>query len=173
MHITVLYVIIPVVMKTCAFTGNRPDKLPWGYDETDSRCLSASEQILGEIFRAAEEGFGRFVCGMAQGGDTLFAEAVLFAKKTHNIILECAVPFKNQCAHWNELSVRRYNKIIASADEVNVLSDKYTPWCMHARNRYMVDRADRIIALNYADSGGTKYTLEYALRKNKEIICLV
>ena len=26
--------------KACAFTGHRPSKLPWRYDETDSRCVA-------------------------------------------------------------------------------------------------------------------------------------
>ena len=29
--------------KTCCFTGHRPEKLPWRYDEGDSRCLALKE----------------------------------------------------------------------------------------------------------------------------------
>ena len=25
--------------KSCAFSGHRPKKFPWGYDEADSRCV--------------------------------------------------------------------------------------------------------------------------------------
>ena len=33
--------------KVCAFTGHRPNKLPWRYDETDSRCV-ALKAVLTE-----------------------------------------------------------------------------------------------------------------------------
>lgn len=160
-------------MKTCTFTGNRPNKLPWGYDETDSRCLSAVVAIADEVFRASKEGFGTFVCGMAMGADMLFAEAVLAAKKVYDVRLECAVPYELQSARWDEESKKRYAAVLARADVVTVLSDRFTPWCMHARNRYMVDKSDRLIALNYADSGGAKYTMDYAKSKGVEIIDLV
>ena len=57
-----------------------------------------------------------------------------------------------------------------NADKVTVLSDNYTPWCMHVRNRYMVDECDRLIALSYGKSGGTEQTIDYAKTKNKEIV---
>lgn len=160
-------------MKTCTFTGNRPNKLPWGYDETDSRCLSAVDAITDEVFRAAKEGFSTFVCGMAMGADMLFAEAVLAVKKVYDVSLECAVPYKFQSARWDKKSKKRYSAVLERADIVTVLSNEYTPWCMHARNRYMVDNADRLIALNFADSGGAKYTMDYAKSKGVEIIDLV
>ena len=29
-----------IFKRCCAFTGHRPKKLPWGYDETDGRCIA-------------------------------------------------------------------------------------------------------------------------------------
>ena len=36
---------------------------------------------------------------------------------------------------------------------------------MFARNRYMVDRADRVLAYLTAPQGGTYYTVRYAEKK--------
>ncbi len=33
--------------KVCAFTDHRPSKLPWRYNETDSRCV-ALRAVLAE-----------------------------------------------------------------------------------------------------------------------------
>lgn len=161
---------MPCVMKICAFTGNRPDKLPWGYDENDSRCRAVKQSIYDEVVRSAKEGFTCFISGMAQGGDTYFAEAVLIAKKAYDITLECAVPYRAQSLRWSHNARLRYDEILSQADAVTVLSESYTPWCNHVRNRYMVDNCSRLIALSSNVSGGTKYTLEYAAAKKIEII---
>ena len=31
--------------RTCCFTGHRPDKLPWGPDESDPRCAALKTVI--------------------------------------------------------------------------------------------------------------------------------
>lgn len=156
--------------KICTFTGNRPQKLPWGFNESDQRCIDAKAEIDRLVLQAIEDGYDYFVCGMALGGDMYFAEAVLKAKRTHSIILECAVPFAGQAENWSAVNRVRYQRIMNNADIRTVLSDHFTQWCMHARNRYMVDKSDRVIAMNYASSGGTFTTVEYAAKKGKEII---
>ena len=159
-------------MKICAFTGNRPDKLPWGYDENDARCRAVKQSIYDEVVRSAKEGFTRFISGMAQGGDTYFAEAVLIAKKAYDITLECAVPYRAQSLRWSHNARLRYDEILSQADVVTVLSESYTPWCNHVRNRYMVDHSDLVVAyLRYA-GGGTYYTVKYAVERGKEILYL-
>lgn len=158
------------VMKTCAFTGNRPDKLPWGYDENDARCRRVKREIYLAAKQAVNDGYNRFICGMAQGGDTYFAEAVLALKAEYDVTLECAVPYRRQSLSWSDAAKKRYERILALADKVTVFEEHYTPWCYHRRNRYMVDSAQRLIALSRAQSGGTKYTIEYAVAKNIEII---
>ena len=34
---------------TCCFTGHRPDKLPWGEDETDPRCLALKQRLAAAL----------------------------------------------------------------------------------------------------------------------------
>ena len=63
--------------RVCCFTGHRPDKLPWGRDEADPRCLLLKEDLEAALDRAYQAGFRHFISGMAQGADLYFAEAVL------------------------------------------------------------------------------------------------
>lgn len=54
----------------CAFTGHRPKKFPWDYDETDPRCAALKKALAGEIARLADAGYTDFLSGMAEGTDT-------------------------------------------------------------------------------------------------------
>ena len=104
--------------------------------------------------------------------DMDFAEAVLQAKKQHkNIVLEIAVPCRNQDMKWSKDDKKRYEKILNSADFVNVLSESYTSFCMQKRNEYMVNKSDLVIAFwNGEESGGTWNTMKYAQRKSKQLL---
>ena len=161
-----------VMDKICTFTGNRPNKLPWGYDERDPRCVAVKALLREQVKRAIDDGYNKFVCGMALGADFYFAEAVLYFKKSHNVILECALPYHGQADKWSESFMQRHAGILDEADVITVVSERYTPYCMHARNRYMVDKSSRIISLCYTDSGGAFTTTEYAKRKGLEVICI-
>lgn len=46
-----------------------------------------------------------------------------------------------------------------------MVSDTYSPACMQRRDRYMVDHAMLLIAAFDGTAGGTRYTVEYALRR--------
>jgi len=55
------------VNKVCAFTGHRPNKLPWRYNETDSRCVALKAVLMEQITILIEDGFTQFLSGMAEG----------------------------------------------------------------------------------------------------------
>jgi hypothetical protein len=61
----------------CCFTGHRPDKLPWGEQESDPRCVRIKGELSAALERAYALGYRHFISGMARGGDLYFAEAVL------------------------------------------------------------------------------------------------
>ena len=48
----------------CCFTGHRPGKLPWRYNEEDLRCVSLKARIADAVEAAYQEGFRHFLCGM-------------------------------------------------------------------------------------------------------------
>ena len=65
---------------SCAFTGHRPGKLPWGEDESDLRCIALKAKLRAAVESAIHEGMEHFICGMAEGCDLYFAETVLALK---------------------------------------------------------------------------------------------
>lgn len=55
--------------KSCSFTGHRPHKFPWKYDETDSRCVALKTALTEQIARLTEDGVTDFYSGGADGVD--------------------------------------------------------------------------------------------------------
>ena len=84
---------------TCCFTGHRPNKLLWGGNEADPRCLALKAELAARLEGIYESGFRHFLCGMAAGCDLYFAEAVL-ALRSHcpDVSLEAAIPCDTQAA---------------------------------------------------------------------------
>lgn len=158
---------------TCCFTGHRSQKLPWGFNEQDERCLQMKENAKQKIISAINRGYINFISGMAIGFDMICAELVLELKKQYpQIKLVCAIPCKGQEKVWNAFTQKRYNNIVKRADKKVVLAEKYTPECMLDRNRYMINNSSLCIALFDGKPGGTAKTIEYAKQKglNVEII---
>ena len=156
---------------TCCCSGHRSQKFPWKYGEGEAH----KKYLVGmtrQIEKLIESGYTYFISGGAIGVDMDFADAVLQAKKQHkDIILEIAVPCRNQDLKWSNGDKKRYAEILKSADIVNILSESYTSSCMQKRNEYMVDKSDLIIAFwNGEESGGTWNTINYAERKGKQLV---
>ena len=149
---------------TCAFTGHREF-----YDGFSPRKLK--KQIKHMIL----QGVTTFYNGMAMGFDLLAAEKVLELKKQFpQVKLSLCIPCYNQERNFSESDKLRYQKIYKKADEKVLLSDSYYRGCMQVRNKYMVDRADALIAYCVKESGGAAYTVAYfkKAKPNGEIIFL-
>ena len=160
--------------KTCCFTGHRPDKLPWGEREEDPRCLRLKGRLAQEVEEAYASGLRRFISGMARGCDLYFAEAVLALREYHgDVTLECARPCETQADSWPEAERARYRAILDQCDYETLVQHHYDRFCMMRRNRYMVDRSRRLIAVyNGAPKGGTCQTLLYAMKKGLDTVIL-
>lgn len=158
---------------SCTFTGHRPAKLPWGYLETDPRCISLKRRIADALEAAYQEGYRHFLCGMAQGCDLYFCESVLALRGVHpEVTLEAAIPCPTQAAAWPPDQRERYARLVASCNYETMVSAQYTTSCMHRRDRYMVDHASLLIAVFDGSPGGTRYTVEYAMRRGVPIVDL-
>lgn len=159
-------------MKSCAFTGHRPQNLPFGFREDDERCTALKETLKKQIISLiTDENVTHFISGMALGVDMYAAEIVLELKKTYpGITLESAIPCETQAAKWNAAMRERYYGIAAQCDKETLLQTHYTHDCMDKRNRYMVDHADYIIAVWDGKPSGTGKTVMYAQSKGKVII---
>lgn len=154
-----------------AVTGHRPNKL-YGYNIFSREWISLKEEFKKLLVanRCTEA-----ITGMALGVDTVFALAVLeLQDEGYNIKLHCAIPCRNHSCKWNRESVELYDNILKRADVVKLVTDaEYEPWMMQVRNEYMVDLADKIIAVWDGSNGGTANCVRYAEKKGKDIIRIV
>ncbi len=155
----------------CCFTGHRPENLSWMRDEESDRTKKLKKTLSLVIDTAIENGYTDFYCGMARGIDTFAAEIVIEkAQKNGNIRLHAALPCPEQSMGWSESEKERFEKILGYATTRTIISPMYTDTCMLARNRFMVDNSQRIIAVwNGFFRGGTAYTVRYAKKEKKEI----
>jgi len=154
-----------------AFTGYRPEKMPFSESEKDKRYLRFRSVLKRVIVRLTELGGTYFISGMARGFDTWVAEEIIdLRKKNKNILLECAIPFPGQADSWDMADRKRRYKILTVADASVIVSEHYDRQCFFARNRYMVDKADVVVCAYNGLSGGTAYTVDYALKSDKIVI---
>ena len=159
--------------ESCCFTGHRPGKLPWRYNEFDPRCLKLKRRIAVAVELAYEQGFRHFLCGMAMGCDLYFCEAVLALRERHpDVTVEAAIPCPTQADAWPPAQRERYDRLVAACDFETMVSGQYTSTCMLRRDRYLVDHASLLIAAFDGTSGGTRYTVEYALNQGLAIVDL-
>ncbi len=159
--------------KTCCFTGHRPAKLPWGSDESDERCKALKLEISARVEGIVLAGYRNFICGMAEGCDMYFAEAVLeMRSRFPDVTLEAAIPCDRQADKWSTAQQRRYEHIMAESDTVTFVQHQYSPGCMMRRNRYMVDRSSLLLACFDGQAGGTMNTILYAQRQGLQVIII-
>lgn len=144
----------------CCFTGHRIIK--GEHIDILPRKLNLVIKDLFEVHRVCD-----FVAGGALGFDMLAAEAVLKARDENPALrLILALPCKNQTNGWKDTHKLRYENILNQADKIIYVSQNYTSGCMHKRNRFMVDNSSHCIFYMTRPSGGTAYTVRYALENN-------
>lgn len=144
------------IERSCAFTGHRPKKFPWGYNEADARCLALKKALAEEIAKLVKAGYTDFLSGMAEGADTWAALTVLALKQENPALkLHCVLPCEGQ------------------ADEVVHVNREYSKNCMLERNRYLVDHTACLLAVYNGEwRGGTAMTVRYAKKLRREVIIL-
>jgi len=104
------------------------------------------------------QGDDTFLAGGAQGFDRMAAEAVLRLKAEFpQVRLILLLPYAGR----EESPALR--ALVAQADAVEVVSPFYHGGCMHQRDRKLVDRSHACIAYCTQTTGGTVYTVNYAL----------
>jgi len=146
----------------CCFTGHRT--IP---DEHLPRLHRELDRILDILIRS---GVRTFRAGGALGFDTVAALSVLEKRKLYpHIRLELYLPCRDQSKGWRPADISIYEDIINKADSVVFLYDRYTRYCMHERNRQLVDGSDFCISYCTSSTGGTAYTVDYAKKKGVKI----
>lgn len=158
---------------TCCFTGHRPARLPWGENESDPRCAALKQRLALELETLYRRGFRHFISGMAQGCDLYFAEVVLsLREQREGVTLECALPCAAQTERWSRRERLRHRRIVEQCDVETMVQQNYDRFCMHRRDRYMVERSAAILAVYGGSGGGTAYTLERAMDRKLQIFLL-
>lgn len=149
--------------KTACFTGHR-DIPPEKAKTTISRLKAAIVDLINQ-------GYLYFGAGGALGFDTLAEKAVLELKQTYpHIKLILVLPCLSQAKNWSDANKAVYEDIKSKADKVVYTSQEYTKGCMHKRNRHLVDNSSVCICYLNKDSGGTAYTVDYALKHGLSVI---
>lgn len=161
-------------IKACCFTGYRPEKFPFPFEENHLQYTAFEDKLTDSIFALASEGYSRFYTGAARGFDLLAAELVLLGRRLRGVSVElyCAVPFRGQDTGWSEAWRRRYARVLEQADHVEYLADGYCRGCYQRRNQFMVDHSQLVLTYYDGQAGGTAGTLAYARRQGKPIVNL-
>ena len=147
-----------IPIKNCAFTGHR---------ELDKSF--SLEKLEKKVLNLAEKGVINFFCGMAKGFDLCAAEAVLKIKEIYkNVKLVACIPFYGQEKNYTQEDKKRYVEILKKCDLKITLSQNFYKGCSLARDRYMADNADMIVAYLKKQTGGTAYTVNYFRKKYPE-----
>ena len=159
---------------SCAFTGHRPNKFPWRYDETDSRCVALKRAMTEQITALAEAGVTDYYSGGADGTDC-WASLIVLALREKNpaLKLHCVLPHQGQADKWSDSAQERYHSILKQADSVEYVSRAYYDGCMIDRNHRLVDSAGLLLAVySGARRSGTGATVNYARKMGREIIVI-
>ena len=149
--------------RTVAGTGHRPQKL-LGFG---ARANSTLRRFTCAWLEALAPEL--VISGMALGWDQALATAAVELA----IPFVAAVPFEGQEARWPESSQREYQALLGHAANVVVVSSgSFSARSMQARNEWMVDRCDLLLALYDGSASGTGNCIRYAHESGREVLNL-
>ena len=151
-------------MHRVCFTGHRPEKLT--RDEK-----SVMKDLEKEIRKAVSDGLNVFITGMARGVDIWAAQIVLKLRDEGcNVRLICTCPYEGFERSWNQEWQKAYREILTVADFVKYVCNGYGPACVQSRNEWMVNHSASVIAVYNGENGGTKNTMDYAMKVGVPIV---
>ena len=147
--------------KICCVTGHRD--IP---DDQEEKIKAALER---EIEKAAADGYTGFMTGFEVGVDQTFAELVVgLQKKNPDLKLIAVLPSQKQA---EDLQAGEQTKaLMAACAEVKVIDGKEQSAAYTRRNRFMVEHADRVIAVyDGRETGGTVKMIRLVHQMRKEL----
>lgn len=145
-------------------TGHRPDKLG-GY----SADVFEKLKHTAIVWMADRQVIDKVVSGGALGWDQALAAAALEL----GIPLTLALPFPGFEDRWPQKSKTFFYSLLHRADTVKYVCDPgYAAWKMQARNEWMVDSSNQVLALWNGTTGGTSNCVKYAEKVGKPIVNL-
>lgn len=165
-------------MTTCAITGHRPTRFKFKYQENNTGCKRLKKRLQDQFILLYEEGVRRFYVGGALGVDMWAGEILLRLKEQQeydDIELFVALPFAGHDSNWDARSKTRLAFLLRHCTESVTVSAIPGPEAYKARNYYMVDRADSLVAVyddDRAIRSGTGQTVGYARKKDLPIVLI-
>ena len=162
------------IVRACAFTGHRPQKLSWRNDETAPGCVALKEAIAAQIATLIGNGYTEFLSGMAPGVDMWAAQIVLALRVTNpSLHLHCILPCVEQSAKWSAALRKQYRAILEQADSIIFVNRADKKNCMLERDRFLVSYASLVLAVyNGEKRGGTAATIRYARKLGRDLIVI-
>ena len=152
--------------RRCAFTGHRPAKFPWKYDENDPRCVELKAVLARQIEKLAAAGMTDFFTGMALGVDTWAAMAVLdLRKRIPAIKLHCVLPCEGQETKWSTPAQILYRGILSDADSVEYVKRTHNRKCMLERNQRLIDSTGVLLEVITERSGAGRLLPSVTLKR--------
>ena len=160
--------------RACAFTGHRPQKLPWRFDETAPGCVALKETLAAQVAMLIENGYTEFLSGMAPGVDIWAAQIILDLRENNSALkLHCVLPCTAQSAKWSAALRKQYRAILEQADSIIFVNRVDKKNCMLERDRFLVSYASLVLAVyNGERRGGTAATVRYARKLGRELIVI-
>lgn len=148
--------------KSCCFTGHRD--IPTAHREQLNTLLEK------RIEQAIADGYSIFCAGGAVGFDTMSRQAVLKLKKRYpHISLHLYLPYPSQADKWSRRQKRLYEKIKSESDKITFAGIYAHQNLMRKRNMALADNSSLCIAYCTKTSGGTVFTVSYAMDKGLKV----
>ena len=149
-------------MVTCVFAGHREvfqEGINNKVEEEINRLLHTDKEFV-------------FLTGGMGNFDDMCSAAVRRAKCRHpdlNITLTLVMPYMSNKLNTDEAYYKSmYDEIVIPEESANA----YYKAAIKKRNRWMVDKADFLIAYVHREFGGAYETVKYAQKQGKPVINL-
>lgn len=149
--------------RRCCFTGHRPEKLKRSEEEIKKGLEEA-------ILKAINDGYTTFITGMARGVDIWAGQIVLMLRQSNpDLHLIAALPYPGCDSRWSANWKSQYAEVLSTANLVEYISPGYSMASFQKRDEWMVDHSAKVIAVYDGMPGGTKNTIDYAMKRGIDI----
>ncbi len=153
------------------FTGNRIQRLPFIFNETNNESILIKQKLEEEIKKSISNGYNHFIATMQLGVDMWAAEIVVRIKKFYpEVILEASLSYENQASFWTENQRERYFNILSECDYIGYASTHYTSSCSRLASKYMIDKSSLLIAVYDGNDTETMSVIDYSKTKGLNLI---
>lgn len=162
--------------KSCSVIGQRPSRFRFGYKENNAGCKRLKKRLRDQFVSLYGQNVRRFYVGGCIGVDQWAGEILLQLKEQPefpDIELILIEPFPNHDAQWDEWHRKRQILLRSSCTDHIVVGASPQRRSFVARNRYLVDHADVLVAVYDNDRtvhSGTGQTVLYAEREGVPVV---